>query len=86
MSSEIRVLKDKRTDVTVLPKTVADAVSYGNKSVADELASLRDGLAGKQPTIDASHKLDYSLLSNTPTIPTVEALTTSEIDTIWSSN
>lgn len=30
-----------------------------------------DGLYGKQSTIDSSHKLDYSLLDNTPTIPTV---------------
>lgn len=29
-----------------------------------------DGLNGKQSTIDSSHKLDYSLLDNTPTIPT----------------
>ena len=29
---------------------------------------------------------NYNDLSNKPTIPTVEALTTSEIDTIWSSN
>jgi hypothetical protein len=31
-----------------------------------ELTNL---LAGKQPTIDSSHKLDYSLVDNTPTIP-----------------
>lgn len=51
-----------------------------------EQTDLASALAGKQPTIDASHRLDYSLLSNTPTIPTVEALTTAEIDIIWSSN
>lgn len=32
---------------------------------------VKDSLDAKQPTIDANHKLDYSLLSNTPTIPTV---------------
>ena len=33
-------------------------------------------LAGKQDVIDSSHKLDYSLLSNTPTIPTVPTIST----------
>ena len=42
------------------------------KGVATELAK-------KQPTIDAHHKLDYSLLSDTPTIPTVESMTAQEI-------
>lgn len=31
-----------------------------------------DSLAEKQDTIDASHKLDYGLLSNTPTIPAAQ--------------
>ena len=30
---------------------------------------VKDSLDAKQPTIDASHKLDYSLIANTPTIP-----------------
>lgn len=30
---------------------------------------LQNALAGKQPTIDAQHKLNYNLLDNTPTIP-----------------
>lgn len=30
---------------------------------------VKDSLDAKQPTIDSSHKLDYGLLSNTPTIP-----------------
>jgi hypothetical protein len=30
---------------------------------------VKDSLDGKQPTIDNNHKLDYGLLSNTPTIP-----------------
>lgn len=33
---------------------------------------LTNGLNGKQPTIDANHKLDYSLLDNTPTIPAAQ--------------
>ena len=32
--------------------------------------ALETALAGKQDKIDANHKLDYSLLSNTPAIPT----------------
>lgn len=30
---------------------------------------VKNSLDAKQPTIDSSHKLDYGLLSNTPTIP-----------------
>lgn len=37
-------------------------------------------LAGKQDTIDASHKLDYSLLSNTPTIPAAQ------VNSDWNAN
>ena len=33
---------------------------------------VKDSLDRKQPTIDAQHKLDYSLLSNTPTIPAAQ--------------
>lgn len=32
---------------------------------------LQTALNGKQATIDSAHKLDYSLISNTPAIPTV---------------
>lgn len=34
--------------------------------------AVADALAGKQDTIDADHKLDYSLLENTPTIPAAQ--------------
>lgn len=34
-----------------------------------------------QHLIDSRHKLDYSLLSNTPTIPTVESMTAQEVAT-----
>lgn len=44
-----------------------------------------DALATKQPVIDSSHKLDYALLSNTPTIPTVPQISTN-ITTDASSN
>ena len=37
---------------------------------------VKDSLDGKQATIDSSHKLDYSLLDNTPTIPTVPTIST----------
>ena len=45
------------------PETHVTAVIDSNGTSVDEL------LSGKQPTIDSSHKLDYSLISNTPTIP-----------------
>lgn len=34
--------------------------------------AVADALAGKQDTIDADHKLDYSLLDNTPSIPAAQ--------------
>ena len=37
---------------------------------------VKDGLDAKQAVIDSSHKLDYSLLDNTPTIPTVPTIST----------
>ena len=42
-----------------------------NTALADytTTANLTTLLDGKQDTIDSTHKLDYSLLSNTPTIP-----------------
>lgn len=42
-----------------------------NTALADYVTStaLATALAAKQDVIDAQHKLDYSLLSNTPTIP-----------------
>lgn len=48
--------------------------SYDNKLLDGEhlvyyTQKVKTELAGKQPTIDSSHKLDYSLLDNTPTIP-----------------
>lgn len=43
-------------------------------------SELTNLLAGKQPTIDSSHKLPYSLISDTPT-----ALTNNDIDTIWTN-
>ena len=33
---------------------------------------LTTALNGKQPTIDSTHKLDYSLIDNTPTIPAAQ--------------
>lgn len=48
---------------------------------------VKDSLDGKQPTIDAQHKLDYSLIANTPTIPVLESMTASEVtnavNTAW---
>lgn len=41
----------------------------------DEIDSFSSRFDGKQDKIDSSHKLDYSLLDNTPTIPTVNDAT-----------
>ena len=35
-------------------------------------STVKQVIDGKQPTIDANHKLDYSLLDNTPTIPVAQ--------------
>ena len=48
--------------------------SYDNKLLDGEhlvyyTEKVKDALADKQDVIDSSHKLDYSLLDNTPTIP-----------------
>lgn len=37
---------------------------------------INNALSGKQDTIDSTHKLDYSLVDNTPTIPTVPTIST----------
>ena len=58
--------------------------TYDNKLLDGEhlvyyTQKVKTELAGKQPTIDSSHKLDYALLSNTPTIPSaVSDLTNDE--------
>lgn len=43
---------------------------------------VKDSLDGKQPTIDNDHKLDYSLIANTPT---ETELTTQIIDALWAA-
>lgn len=112
----------------VIPAGVTVDQTYDPTSQnAQAGVAMAGALAGKQDTIDATHKLSYNLLSDTPsipaaqvqtdwnassgmgvllnkptlatvatsgsytdlsnkpTIPTVEALTTSEIDTIWNN-
>jgi hypothetical protein len=49
--------------------------SYDNKVLkGDQLVvytqKVKEGLASKQDKISADNKLDYSLIANTPTIPT----------------
>ena len=49
--------------------------TYDNKILkGDQLVvytqKVKEGLAGKQNKISADNKLDYSLIANTPTIPT----------------
>ena len=46
-----------------------DQIYNGSSTNAQSGVAIASALSGKQDVIDASHKLDYSLLSNTPTIP-----------------
>lgn len=52
-----------------ITKSVDNLDNYYKKTETYNKTEVDTGLSGKQPTIDASHKLDYSLLENTPTIP-----------------
>lgn len=54
----------------------ADSAPTANSENLVKSGGVHTALAGKQDKIDAQHKLDYSLLSNTPTIPTVPAIST----------
>lgn len=64
-----------------ITKTVDDLTNYYLKEdtytkeevggiIETLLQNLAQTLSGKQDTIDEEHKLDYSLIDNTPTIPT----------------
>lgn len=46
-----------------------DQTYSGSSTNAQSGVAIAGALAGKQDVIDVSHKLDYSLISNTPTIP-----------------
>lgn len=49
-----------------------DQTYDGTSANAQSGVAMAGALAGKQDTIDAQHKLDYGLLSNTPTIPAAQ--------------
>lgn len=59
---------------------VGVSMNGANVTVTDGIAILgtvltsHQDISGKQDVIDATHKLDYSLLSNTPTIPSTTGL------------
>lgn len=65
------------TGITMNGNSVS--VSNGVANLGTVITAHQD-ISGKQDKIDASHKLDYSLISNTPTIPVIEAATEAEID------
>lgn len=56
---------------------------------ASLVTGLEAALSGKQDTIDSTHKLPYSLISGTPTIPTVVSMAAADIatavDTAWNA-
>lgn len=58
--------------ISGLESTSNKVISLSAASTDTQYPSAKcvyDGLVGKQDTIDSAHKLDYSLLDNTPTIP-----------------
>lgn len=57
------------TRISNCEDVIPSSASSNNKLV--DANTLATELSAKQNTIDSSHKLDYSLISNTPTIPTV---------------
>ena len=55
-----------------IEKDVDDLTNYYKKSETYTKQEVEDGLSEKQDIIDANHKLDYSLLDNTPSIPAAQ--------------
>lgn len=55
-----------------IDKDVDDLTNYYKKSETYTKQEVEDGLSEKQDIIDANHKLDYSLLDNTPSIPAAQ--------------
>lgn len=55
-----------------IEKDVDDLTNYYKKSETYTKQEVEDGLSEKQDIIDANHKLDYSLLENTPSIPAAQ--------------
>lgn len=60
---------DTSIDLSGYVTTQALNTALSAYTTTNDLTTL---LAGKQDTIDAQHKLDYSLLSNTPSIPAAQ--------------
>ncbi len=74
------IVDDLETDndrkVLAASQGVVIAEMIAGKADADDVYTkeeVNDALQGKQDTIDQEHKLDYSLLDNTPDIPTTYA-------------
>lgn len=66
-------------DITGKEDKSNKVTSFGSTPSNDKYPSeklVKDSLDAKQPTIDASNKLDYSLIDNTPAIPTVPTIST----------
>lgn len=57
-----------------IPKTDLASDVQASLSKADTALQTHQDITGKQDLITSTNKLDYSLLSNTPTIPSVEGL------------
>lgn len=63
-----------------ITKDVNNLTNYYKKSETYTKTEVDTSLSGKQDTIDAQHKLDYSLLDNTPTIPAAQ------VNADWNAN
>lgn len=78
-------IKNKPTipSIAGLENTSNKVTSLSSASTNTQYPSAKcvyDGLGGKQDTIDSAHKLDYSLLDNTPTIPAAQ------VNSDWNAN
>lgn len=77
---ENRVIANALENFTGSTITVDDHIDSGSTNPVENRV-IYNALAEKQSLIDSQHKLDYSLLDNTPTIPTVESMTAQEVAT-----
>lgn len=85
-NNQFTKIGDTSIDLSGYVTTTALNTALAAYTTSADLTTL---LAGKQDVIDSNHKLSYSLISDTPEIPTVESMTSSEItaavNTAWNN-
>lgn len=62
------------SDIVELRSNMKTNLSSVDNSSYPSTQAVKNSLDAKQDVIDSSHKLDYSLIDNTPSIPTVPAI------------